>query len=112
MREKWTGDVVGAMHVNCITYAALAKELGWNVKYLSAVLNGHRKPNGVEEKVKLALSKLIAGKMEGKTFYFNGSTNLADLLIPNSMQGSGGSGTEKKPMSLRELADSLKEGRI
>ena len=57
MLDAWTGEVVGKMHINCVSNKDLAKELGWNVKYLSAVLNCHRKPAGVEEKVKIALNK-------------------------------------------------------
>ena len=100
MRELWTGEIVGKMHVNCISYKTLADELGWNVKYLSAVLNGHRKPKGSEEKVKDALSKIISKNLGGKPFIISGSETLL---------GNGGSGA-KKPVDLKELADSLKRG--
>lgn len=60
MPDKWTGEVVGLMHVNCVSAKALAERLGWNPKYLSSVLNGRRTPKGAEEKVKAALDSLIA----------------------------------------------------
>lgn len=60
MLEEWTGRVVGAMHVHMIPYKVLADELGWNVKYLSAVLNGHRKPKDAQEKIEAALNKVIS----------------------------------------------------
>ena len=62
MPEAWTGDVIGAMHVNRISYQELADELGWNVKYLSAVMNGKRNPVEAEAKVKSALENVLKGK--------------------------------------------------
>ena len=60
MPEKWTGEVVGLMHVNRISYQMLADRIGWNVKYLSTVMNGHRKPAGAECMVKDALYEILA----------------------------------------------------
>ena len=60
MLEKWTGEVVGTMHINRISYQMLADRIGWNVKYLSVVLNGHRKPAGAERMVKDALGEILA----------------------------------------------------
>lgn len=60
MPEKWTGEVVGIMHVNRISFQTLADRIGWNVKYLSAVMNGHRKPAGAERMVKDALCEILA----------------------------------------------------
>ena len=59
MPDKWTGEVVGSMHINGVSAKSLAEKLGWNPKYLSSVLNGRRKPKGAEEKVKAALNSLI-----------------------------------------------------
>lgn len=59
MPEKWTGEVVGAMHINRISYQMLADRIGWNVKYLSTVMNGHRKPKGAESIVKDALEEIL-----------------------------------------------------
>lgn len=60
MPEKWTGEVIGLMHNNRISFQMLADRLGWHVKYLSAVLNSKRKPIDAEEKVKSALQEILA----------------------------------------------------
>ena len=62
MPEKWTGDVIGIMHINRISFQQLADKLGWHVKYLSAVMNGKRSPAGAEEKVKNALAEILRGE--------------------------------------------------
>ena len=62
MPEKWTGEIVGLMHVNRISQQALAEKIGWHVKYLSAVLNGHRKPSGAERMVRTALDEILSEK--------------------------------------------------
>ena len=62
MPEKWTGEVVGLMHVNRISYQLLADKIGWHVKYLSAVMNGHRKPADAEQMVKSALYEILSEK--------------------------------------------------
>lgn len=71
MPEKWTGDVVGKMHINCITYDELSEKLGYAKGYISMVLNGHRKPKGAEQKFRKALDELIQQKQKSKT---NGGT--------------------------------------
>jgi DNA-binding HxlR family transcriptional regulator len=59
MREKWTGEVIGALHVHERTCQDLAKHMGINDKYLSAILNGHRVPKDAERKVMAALAELL-----------------------------------------------------
>ena len=59
MPEKWTGEVIGMMHNNRVSFQQLADKLGWHVKYLSAVLNSKRSPMDAEQKVKSALYELI-----------------------------------------------------
>lgn len=59
MIAQWTGDVIGKMHTYGITAKQLAAEIGWNVKYLSQVLNCRVCPKGAEEKVKGALDRII-----------------------------------------------------
>lgn len=59
MPEKWTGEIIGIMHNNCIKFEQLAKSVGWERTYLSRVLNGHRSPTGAEAKVRAALERLI-----------------------------------------------------
>ena len=64
MPAQWTADIIGKMHLNCITSKELAKEVGWHEKYLSAVMNGHRNPKEAEQKLTAALDKLIAKRKE------------------------------------------------
>lgn len=60
MKDKWTGDAMAIMHVNEISALSLAEELGWNPKYLSAVLNCKRRPKNAENLVMDALHKIIS----------------------------------------------------
>ena len=47
------------MHINGISALVLAQKIGWNPKYLSAVLNCKRKPSGAEGVVMSALAELM-----------------------------------------------------
>lgn len=64
MPAQWTGEIVGKLHTYGITAKQLAATVGWNPKYLSAVLNGHVNSKKAETKLKEALEKLIAQKGE------------------------------------------------
>ena len=57
-RPAWTGNLVAEMHLSGVTAKELAAEVGWNPKYLSAVLNGRREPKGAEYKLCAALLRL------------------------------------------------------
>lgn len=59
MRDKWTGEVIGTLHVHEKTCQELAKQMGINDKYLSSILNGHRNPPGAEERTRAALAELL-----------------------------------------------------
>ena len=59
MPEEWTGEVIGVMHNNRISYQQMADKLGWHVKYLSAVMNGKRNPADAEAKVRTALKEIL-----------------------------------------------------
>ena len=65
MPDKWTGDIIGKMHVNRISHASLAKQLGCTKAYVSMVLNGTRRPAGAEQKFNEALNELIRQKQAG-----------------------------------------------
>lgn len=71
MLEQWTGEIIGEMHLNGITAKQLAEQLGYNPKYVSTVLNGHRRPKHAESIFRKALDELIQQKQEVKT---NGGT--------------------------------------
>lgn len=59
MPEKWTGRLIGEMHNNCITYEQLANEIGVNKAYISMILNGRRKPSGIQERLERAVQRII-----------------------------------------------------
>ena len=62
MPEKWTGNLIGKMHNNCITYDDLAKEMGVTKAYISMILNGARKPEGIRMKMESAVQTIIQQK--------------------------------------------------
>ena len=62
MPAQWTGKVVGEIHNNRLTCKDLAKELEWNEKYLSQVLNSENPPTSAEKKVTAALERIIERK--------------------------------------------------
>lgn len=65
MRKKWTGAIVGKMHVESITYEELAQKLGCTKAYVSMILNGSRNPAGAEQRFRQALDELIQQKQAG-----------------------------------------------
>lgn len=59
MLAQWIGDFVGRVHRNRVTIGQVAQEMGVTREYLSMVLNGHREPNGIEQRMNDALDSLI-----------------------------------------------------
>ena len=62
MPAQWTGRIVGELHNNRITLKELAKEVGWNDKYLSQVINSENPPKDSEQKLTDALDRLLNKK--------------------------------------------------
>ena len=62
MPKKWTGNLVGLMHDEKVSFNDLASELGVTNRYVSMVLNGHREPEKAEEKFTAALNRIIERK--------------------------------------------------
>ncbi len=62
MPEAWTGQLIGTMHNNDITYKDLAAEMGVTKSYISMLLNGKRKPLGIQERMTCAVETLIKQK--------------------------------------------------
>ena len=59
MLPKWTGDVVGTLHVNSIEIRELDEKKGCAPEYLGKILNGKREPKNAEGKVREALNELL-----------------------------------------------------
>ena len=59
MSEKWTGALIGKMHNERITYQDLAKEMSVTKSYISMILNGSRKPKGIEKRMRDAFESVI-----------------------------------------------------
>ena len=59
MPAKWTGDVVGKMHLHRVTIKELAAHMGFSDRYVAMVLNGERAPKGAEQRFTEALDALI-----------------------------------------------------
>jgi YesN/AraC family two-component response regulator len=64
MPAQWTGRIVGELHNNKLTLKELAKEVNWNDKYLSQVINSENPPKGAEQKLSDALDRLIEKQKE------------------------------------------------
>ena len=62
MPEKWTGELVGKMHVERVTYRELAAELGVTRAYISMILSGKRRPDGARERMEAALERIVSRK--------------------------------------------------
>ena len=58
MLKKWIGEVVGEMHIRKISIKQLATHLGMTPEYISMVLNGHREPAGIEERLRKAIEEI------------------------------------------------------
>lgn len=59
MPEKWTGDLIGRMHNERVTYDELAAEIGWHKAYLSLIFNGKRNPKCAEERLNNAFDAVL-----------------------------------------------------
>lgn len=62
MPEKWTGRLIGEMHNHNVTYEELATELGVTKPYVSMILNGARKPNGIRKRMEDAFKEVVRKK--------------------------------------------------
>lgn len=65
--KKWTGNLVGLMHDEKVSFSELADELGVTNRYVSMVLNEHRTPAGAEEKFTAALNRIIDKRSTAST---------------------------------------------
>ena len=65
MNEKWTGVLIGKMHNERITYLDLANEMSVTKSYISMILNGARKPKGIEKRMKDAFDSILEKRKSG-----------------------------------------------
>lgn len=63
-KEKWTGQLIGKMHIEEITQQDLAEELGTSKAYISMMLNGARKPKNAREKMEAAFEAVKQKKKQ------------------------------------------------
>lgn len=59
MNEKWTGNLVGKMHNEGVTYQDMADEMAVTKSYISMILNGSRKPKGIKKRMEDAFASVI-----------------------------------------------------
>ncbi len=59
MLAQWIGDFVGRMHRHKVTSTQIAQEMDVTREYISMILNGHREPNGIEQRMNDALDSLV-----------------------------------------------------
>nr|DAG49781.1 MAG TPA: regulatory protein/DNA complex-sensing repressor [Caudoviricetes sp.] len=64
MPEEWTGELIGKMHNNRVTYDDVAKEMGVTKCYVSMILNGRRKPPDIQRRMEDAVSAAIRRRKE------------------------------------------------
>lgn len=62
MLAHWIGEIVGLMHKNGISNKQLAEHMGMTPEYISMVLNGHREPAGIEERLRKAINEIVENK--------------------------------------------------
>lgn len=58
MLAHWIGEIVGLMHKHGISNKQLAAHLGLTPEYISMVLNGHREPAGIEDRLRNAINEI------------------------------------------------------
>lgn len=67
MAEKWTGNLIGKMHNEGVTYQDLADEMSVTKSYISMILNGSRTPKNIKRRMEDALASVIAKRKLKKT---------------------------------------------
>ena len=59
MNEQWTGNLVGKMHNEGVTYQEMADEMSVTKSYISMILNGSRKPKDIEKRMEDAFNSVV-----------------------------------------------------
>ena len=93
MLANWIGEAVGLMHKYGITSNQLAAHMGVTPEYISMILNGHREPAGIENRLRKALSELLVPAIQKRT-----KENLEAINKKNTNDGK-----EAKQMAAKEF---------
>lgn len=64
MPEKWTGDLIGRMHNERVTYDDLAEVMGVTKAYISMIFNGQRNPADAEQRLNAAFDTVLEKRGE------------------------------------------------
>ena len=64
MPEKWTGHLIGKMHNEGVTMEELGAEMGVGKAYVSMILNGRRKPDGIRKRMETALESVVSKRKD------------------------------------------------
>ena len=62
MLAHWIGEIVGLMHKYRISNKQIAAHLGVTPEYISMVLNGHREPDGIEDRLRNAIDEIVENR--------------------------------------------------
>lgn len=57
--DRWTGELLGKMHVQKVTREDLAAELGVSLAYVSMILNCRKTPKDAEERLNNAFQAIL-----------------------------------------------------
>ena len=60
MREAWTGELLGKMHVSRVSRKDLSDKLGVGKSYITMILNGERNPAGAQERLEKAFEEIVS----------------------------------------------------
>lgn len=58
--EPWIGEVAGLMRMYGIKQKEIAEIMGVTVNYVSMILTGEKCPKNAEERIKAAITEIIA----------------------------------------------------
>lgn len=64
MPETWTGNLIGQMHNNKVSYADIANELGVTKSYISMILNSKRNPPEIQQRMEKAFAKIMERRLK------------------------------------------------
>lgn len=59
MNEKWTGNLIGKMHNEGVTYQDIANEMGVTKSYISMIFHGSRKPKDIKKRMENAFTSVL-----------------------------------------------------